>query len=176
MRKEVREKAKAERGIWPDDRRKPVTVLGIGNILYSDEGLGVHVLPALRKALNGRKQVEIIEGATDGLRLLGPVEEAEYLIVIDAIHAEEEPGTIIVLKGGEIPAYFSRKLSIHQIGFQEVLQAAKWRGKWPKEVMLFGIQPASLAFGIGLSEEVKQAVPALIDAVVEQIDRWGIGP
>ena len=89
---------------------------------------------------------------------------------------EAEPGTIIVLKGGDIPAYFSRKLSIHQIGFQEVLQAAQWRGKGPKEVMLFGIEPASLAFGIGLSEEVRQAVPALIDAVVGQIERWGIGP
>ncbi|MBO2533040.1 MAG: HyaD/HybD family hydrogenase maturation endopeptidase [Planifilum fulgidum] len=174
MRKEA--EAKAERGIRPADRRKGVTVLGIGNILYSDEGLGVHILPELRKALRGRERVEIIEGATDGLRLLGPVEEAEYLIVIDAIRAEAEPGTIIVLKGGDIPAYFSRKLSIHQIGFQEVLQAAQWRGKGPKEVMLFGIEPASLAFGIGLSEEVRQAVPALIDAVVGQIERWGIGP
>ena len=78
MRKEA--EAKAERGIRPADRRKGVTVLGIGNILYSDEGLGVHILPELRKALRGRERVEIIEGATDGLRLLGPVEEAEYLI------------------------------------------------------------------------------------------------
>ena len=169
-----REVRKANQRTWQDDHRKTVTVLGIGNVLYSDEGLGVHVLPELRKALSNREQVEIIEGATDGLRLLEPVEEAEYLIVIDAINAEAQPGTLIVLKDDEIPAFFSRKLSVHQLGFHEVLQAAKLRDKWPKEVKLFGLQPASLAFGIGMSEEVKQAIPALIDAVVEQIDRWGI--
>jgi len=157
-----------------DDERKSVTVLGIGNVLYSDEGLGVHVLPELRKALQNYEQVEIIEGATDGIRLLGPVEDAEYLIVIDAVNANKEPGTLIILKDDEIPAYFSKKLSVHQLGFHEVLQAAKLRNRWPKEVMLFGIQPASLAFGIGLSEEVRKTVPALIDAVVEQIDRWGV--
>lgn len=159
-----------------DDQRKPVTVIGIGNLLYTDEGLGVHVLPELRKALGHYEQVEIIEGATDGIRLLEPVEDAEYLIVIDAVRAKKEPGTLIVLKGDEIPAYFAQKLSVHQLGFNEVLQAAKLRNRWPKEVVLFGIEPASLAFGIGLSEEVQKTVPALVDAVVEQIDRWGVRP
>lgn len=104
-----------------------ITILGIGNTLFSDEGVGIHLLPLLEDALVDYEDIEIIEGLTDGMKLLGPVEDAEKLIIIDAINAGKEPGTIITLVGDEIPAYFGIKMSIHQLGFQEVLMAAKLR-------------------------------------------------
>jgi hydrogenase maturation protease len=149
-----------------------ITILGIGNTLFSDEGVGIHLLPILEKALKDYQNVEIIEGLTDGMRLLGPVEDAENLIIIDAINAGKEGGTIIKLVGDEIPAYFGIKMSIHQLGFQEVLLAAKMRERYPKQIMMFGMQPTSLELGIELTETNRGKLDELAHAVIEQVNRW----
>ena len=149
-----------------------ITILGIGNTLFSDEGVGIHLLPLLEEALKEVDQVEIIEGLTDGMRLLGPVEEAENLIIIDAINAGKEGGTIISLVGEEIPAYFGIKMSIHQLGFQEVLLAAKMRDRYPKQVVMFGMQPTSLELGVELTETNRQKLGELANAVIEQVHNW----
>ncbi|WLR52939.1 HyaD/HybD family hydrogenase maturation endopeptidase [Bacillus tianshenii] len=151
---------------------KKITVLGIGNTLYTDEGIGVHVLPQLEKALNEFEDIEIIEGATDGIRLLEPVEDTDLLLIIDAINAGKEPGTLIVLRDDEIPSYFGIKMSIHQLGFQEVLHAARFRERLPEQMIMFGVQPDSLDFGIGLSEAVEEQIPALISSIKTQIQQW----
>ena len=149
-----------------------ITILGIGNTLFSDEGVGIHLLPLLEEALKEVDQVEIIEGLTDGMRLLGPVEEAENLIIIDAINAGKEGGTIISLVGEEIPAYFGIKMSIHQLGFQEVLLAAKMRERYPKQIVMFGMQPTSLELGVELTETNRQKLGELANAVIEQVHNW----
>ncbi|MEH7437107.1 HyaD/HybD family hydrogenase maturation endopeptidase [Neobacillus drentensis] len=149
-----------------------ITILGIGNTLFSDEGVGIHLLPLLEEALKEVDQVEIIEGLTDGMRLLGPVEEAENLIIIDAINAGKEGGTIISLVGEEIPAYFGIKMSIHQLGFQEVLLAAKMRDRYPKQIVMFGMQPTSLELGVELTETNRQKLGELANAVIEQVHNW----
>lgn len=151
---------------------KQITIIGIGNTLYSDEGVGVHLLPQLNEALKDYDHVEIIEGATDGIKLLEPVEDAEYLIIVDAVNAGKQPGELITLRNREIPKYYGVKMSVHQVGFQEVLFAADLRGKLPKEMVLFGIQPASLELGLELSETVKENLPQLIKEVVEQVEMW----
>jgi hydrogenase maturation protease len=138
---------------------KKITVLGIGNTLFSDE-------------FKDDENIEIIEGLTDGMRLLGPVEDAENLIIIDAINAGREPGTIISLKGDEIPAYFGIKMSIHQLGFQEVLLAAKMRERYPKQIAMIGMQPASLELGIELTDTNRAKLPDLAKAVIEQVNAW----
>ncbi|WHX98982.1 HyaD/HybD family hydrogenase maturation endopeptidase [Neobacillus sp. DY30] len=151
---------------------KKITILGIGNTLFTDEGVGIHLLPLLEDELKGCENIEIIEGLTDGMRLLGPVEEAENLIIIDAINAGAEPGTIITLVGDEIPAYFGIKMSIHQLGFQEVLMAAKLRDRYPNEIVMFGMQPTSLELGIGLTENNQKRLGELKDAVIKQVNTW----
>ncbi|QCJ43178.1 hydrogenase maturation protease [Bacillus sp. S3] len=151
---------------------KKITILGIGNTLFSDEGVGIHLLPLLEDVLKEDENVEIIEGLTDGMKLLGPVEDAENLIIIDAINAGKEGGTIIKLEGDEIPAYFGVKMSIHQLGFQEVLMAAKMRDRYPKEIVMFGMQPSSLQLGIGLTETNQRNLEGLAYVVVEQVNRW----
>jgi hydrogenase maturation protease len=153
-------------------KENKITILGIGNTLFSDEGVGIHLLPILEKELQDLKNVEIIEGLTDGMRLLGPVEDAENLIIIDAINAGKEGGTIIRLEGDEIPAYFGIKMSIHQLGFQEVLLAAKMRDRYPKHIMMFGMQPTSLELGIELTETNRGRLDELAQLVVAQVKRW----
>jgi hydrogenase maturation protease len=103
---------------------------------------------------------------------LGPVEDAENLIIIDAINAGKEPGTIITLVGDEIPAYFGIKMSIHQLGFQEVLLAAKLRERYPKQIVMFGMQPTSLQMGIELTETNQNKLGELAETVINQVKRW----
>ncbi|MEH7113478.1 HyaD/HybD family hydrogenase maturation endopeptidase [Neobacillus niacini] len=149
-----------------------ITILGIGNTLFSDEGVGIHVLPLVEEELKGFENIEIIEGLTDGMRLLGPVEDAENLIIIDAINAGEQPGTIITLVGDEIPAYFGIKMSVHQMGFQEVLMAAKLRERYPKQIVMYGMQPSSLELGVELTETNEKKLVELKDVVINQVNVW----
>lgn len=151
---------------------KKIIVIGIGNTLYSDEGVGVHILPYLEDALSDCDNIEIVEGITDGMKLLGPVEEADYLIIIDAINADKEGGSIITLVDEEIPAYFGIKMSIHQIGFQEVLNAARFRDNLPEKMILIGVQPSSLELGLELSDVVRSKIPKVVELVTNQIKLW----
>jgi hydrogenase maturation protease len=152
--------------------KRKITVLGIGNLLYSDEGVGIHILPLLEERLSHYENVEVIEGSTDGMRLLGTIEETDYLIVVDAVNAGKDAGTIVTLVDDEIPAYFGVKMSIHQLGFQEVLSAAKILETCPKHMILFGVQPASLELGLQLSPIVQAQLPQLAEKVVQQVKKW----
>jgi hydrogenase maturation protease len=154
------------------DIQQKITILGIGNTLFSDEGVGIHVLPLLEDALKDYENVEIIEGLTDGMKLLGPVEDAEYLIIIDAINAGKEGGTIMKLEGDDIPAYFGIKMSIHQLGFQEVLLATKMRERYPKQIIMFGMQPTSLELGVELTETNRKRLGELAEVVMNQVKCW----
>jgi hydrogenase maturation protease len=151
---------------------RKITILGIGNTLFTDEGVGIHLLPILEEKFKNDEGIEIIEGLTDGMKLLGPVEDAENLIIIDAINAGKEPGTIISLQGDEIPAYFGVKMSIHQMGFQEVLLAAKLRERYPKRIAMFGLQPDSLELGLELTKTISEKLPELSEAVINLVEEW----
>ena len=155
-----------------ENNRNRITILGIGNTLYTDEGLGVHALAALEEKYGTDQQVQLIDGSTDGMSLLGPVEDTDYLIVIDAINAGKEGGHIIELHGDDIPAYYGIKMSIHQLGFQEVLLASKLRERYPKNIVMIGMQPTSLELGIGLSETNEAQLPKLLAVVERQVNKW----
>lgn len=149
-----------------------ITILGIGNILYSDEGIGIHILPILEEEFEDDDNIEVIEGSTDGIKLLGPIEDADNLIIIDAINAEKEGGDIISLEGDDLPVYFGIKMSVHQMSFQEVLMAVKLRDRYPKNIIMFGMQPTSLEFGLGLTANNQKKLPDLAKAVINQVDFW----
>lgn len=151
-------------------RVKPV-VLGLGNLLFQDEGLGIHVIHQLMREDIAR-QADLLDGGTDSLALLTIVEESRYLLIIDAIDGAGPPGTIQVLEGDGIPLLLSSRLSPHQIGFQEVLALARLRGKTPPHTMLIGVQPRSLDWGTDLSPEVVRALPRVKTMIYRQIDRW----
>lgn len=148
--------------------RKPV-VLGLGNPLFSDEGVGIHIIHQLM-ASDFDARAELVDGGTDGLMLLSLVEEVSHLIVVDAISGNLPPGSIQKLELDDIPIYARQKLSPHQLSFQEVLALASMRDRLPQNMVLFGVQPATLEWGTELSPEVQAAVPVLIDMLNIQID------
>lgn len=153
---------------------RQIIVMGIGNTLYTDEGLGIHILPYIEKALkqHGFTGVEVYEGCTDSMSLLAPIDRADYLLVIDAIKAGKAPGEIIALTEDEMPAYFSTKLSVHQVGFQEVLFAARLLEQLPKEMAMIGAEPCSLELGVGLSEGMQKKLPEMVEMVIAQVQKW----
>ncbi|MEQ6376045.1 HyaD/HybD family hydrogenase maturation endopeptidase [Bacillaceae bacterium S4-13-56] len=154
------------------EKVKPITILGIGNTLYSDEGVGVHLLPLLEKELNSSERIHFVYGDTDSLRLLEDIESTDYLIILDAINGGKKPGTIYFMEGDEIPKYIGVKMSIHQIGFQEVLSVAKIRERLPQNMVMIGIQPASLELGVDVSDTIKKKMPQLVHVVSEQVEKW----
>lgn len=149
-----------------------ITILGIGNTLYSDEGIGVYALPLLEKALADVPNLEFVDGSTEGMQLLAPVENTQALIILDAINANVKPGTIIRLEKAQIPSFNGIKMSVHQIGFQEVVSAAQLRERVPKKMVLFGIQPASLELGTELTDTARASIAILTNKVKRQISDW----
>ena len=147
-------------------------VLGLGNILNMDEGVGVHALKMLAAHLPDESDVEFIDGGTLGLNLLPLVEASSYLLLLDAVSAGREPGAVVELQRDEIPLYSGVKLSQHQATFQEVLGLASIRGKLPAALHLIGVQPADLSVGVGLSPVVAAAVPDVVARAVAKLSEW----
>ncbi len=159
-----------------------IIVLGIGNTLNRDEGVGVHAVQALktqhhRSAVSGQpSSVEFLDGGTLGLNLLPIVEEASHLLILDAVDAHRPAGTVIELAGAEIPLFSGIKLSQHQVTFQEVLGLAAVRGKLPPHLHLIGVQPADLAIGLELSPTVAAALPEVLRRAADVLTGWTLQP
>jgi hydrogenase maturation protease len=148
-------------------------VLGVGNILLQDEGVGVRVVEQLREGCVLPEEIQVLDGGTMGLDLLYYLEGVERLLVIDAVDAGQPPGTILRLTGDEIPALLGRKLSPHQIGLADLLSVAELRDLTPGQVILIGVQPASLETGLDLSPTVGAQLPAIIHMVLKEMKTWG---
>lgn len=147
-------------------------ILGIGNTLNHDEGLGVHALEFLKKEFSDRSDIEIEDGGTLGLNLLPVVEGCSHLLILDTIDANKDAGALIEMQGKDIPMFKEVKMSDHQTTFQEVLGFAKIRGKLPKHLFLLGIQPADTTLGVGLSKMVEDTMPALANRAIEIVNNW----
>ena len=147
-------------------------VIGLGNPLMGDDGVGLVALERLTRewALDG---VELVDGGTWGMSLLPVIEDAERLVFVDAITAGGAPGDLVVLERGALPIYFTRKLSPHQTDLRDVLAAAEWRGTLPSETVAIGVHPQVVALGTELTPAVAESVEGLIGAVVGQLRRWG---
>jgi len=151
-------------------------VLGIGNTLNTDEGLGVHVLEDLRTCLGEQEQLEILDGGTLGLNLLPLVEQASHLLVLDAVNVGAPPGTVVELDKDEIPLFRGIKMSDHQVTFQEVLGLAKIRDKFPEYLHLIGAQPADLSIGVGISPTIEAILPDIVERAISTLRKWNIIP
>jgi hydrogenase maturation protease len=147
-------------------------VLGLGNILNRDEGLGVQALQVMAKQLGSQADVEFVDGGVLGMNLLMLVEECSHLLVLDATDARQPPGTLIQLRREQIPLYSGIKMSEHQITFQEVLGLANIRGKLPEHLHLIGAQPADLSIGIGVSPVIEQVLPELVQQGIAVLREW----
>ena len=148
-------------------------VLGLGNILCHDEGLGVYAMQALRDQLGPGTGMEWIDGGVMGLDLLPLVEECSHLLVLDAIDAGQPAGSLIELEKDEIPLYNGIRMSEHQLGFQEVLGLAKIRQALPGKLHLVGMQPADLSVGMGVSTLVAAGLALVVECSKGVLQEWG---
>jgi len=151
-----------------------VVVLGAGNILLSDEGLGVHAIERLSLAYSLPSDVDIIDAGTCGMEMLDELEGLDALIMVDAVRAGQPPGTPVRLTGDAVPVFFKSKLSPHQIGLCDVLATLDLLGRAPKYTAIVGVQPLSLALGMELSAEVESVMPVLLRMVVDELAGLGI--
>lgn len=148
-------------------------VIGVGNRILSDEGLGVHVIERLLAGYQIPEDVLLLDGGTLGLDLLYYLQGVENLLLIDAVEMRKEAGTLIRMVNNEVPAFLSMKMSPHQVGIPDMLAVAKMKDLYPQNVILWGVEPDSLELGMDLSPTVEAKVPVLIDEVLKQLEAWG---
>ncbi|MDA8086969.1 MAG: HyaD/HybD family hydrogenase maturation endopeptidase [Nitrospiraceae bacterium] len=151
-----------------------ISVLGIGNLLMSDEGVGVHAIRALDEGYRFPGDVRLIDGGTMGLDLLFYIEGTRRLLIIDAVNADLPPATVKLYEGRQVPAALCQKFSVHQIGLQDLLFAMDITGSAPEEICLAGVQPSKVEMGLELSAPVGAAMPALVAAVLGKLEDWGV--
>lgn len=153
--------------------RPRTAVVGLGNPLMGDDGLGLVALHELRERWRFTPPVELVDGGTWGMNLLPLVESAERILFLDAITLGAAPGALIVLERDELPRFFGMKLSPHQVDLKEVLAVAELRGTLPRDVAAIGLQPAHVGMSTQLTDVLRVGLPDLIDAVVERLGQWG---
>ena len=154
--------------------RQGALVLGIGNVLWADEGFGVRAVEALHAAYALPESVQLLDGGTQGLNLLEPVVSHGAVLVLDAIDFGLEPGALRVLRDREVPAWAGSKMSLHQQSFQELLAVADLQGRFPPKLTLIGVQPERLAdFGGSLSDSVRQRLPLVVELAALELATWG---
>ena len=148
-------------------------VIGVGNPLMGDDGLGLAALAVLQNEWMFDPPVTLLDGGTWGMNLLPQIEEAERLLLLDAVKGGQPPGTVVELVGDAIPRLFATKLSPHQIDLREVLALAEWRGTLPGRTVALGVQPEQVELGTELSAPVAQAIPALVARAIAVLREWG---
>ena len=145
-----------------------IMILGVGNVLLSDEGLGIHFLKEMAEE-NLPENVELLEGGTAGIELIHLIQETDFLIIVDAMNAQTTPGELFRFKPGDMkifPDMFT--VSFHQVGILDVLTTASILGEVP-DTIIYGVQPGSLEWGLELTAEVKAAFPRLKQHVLNDI-------
>lgn len=147
-------------------------VLGLGNLLMNDDAAGLRAVYTLQERYPDRENLQIVDGGTLGLDLLGHVAWADKLLLLDAININEAPGTVALIAGDDINPVLSQRISPHQVGLKDLLEAAELIGDRPPEVELLGIQYDNINMEMTLSEEVERGLPRLIAAASERIEAF----
>lgn len=153
--------------------RAPMLVLGLGNILLQDEGVGVAVIERMQRRYRVPAEVELLDGGTSGMSLLDDIRSREHLLVVDAVRTGKPPGTEVVLRGDEVPDFLCNKVSPHQLALSDVLASLALMNQSPREVMVIGMEPLSLETHLGLSALVASRLQALTERVIEEIKTAG---
>ncbi len=154
-----------------------IIVLGVGNILLKDEGVGVRVVEELERRYTFPENVRLVDGGTQGLWLLSTIQEAQHLIVIDAVLGGGEPGTIYRLEKDDLPKGLRTKQSAHDSDLVEALNLCSLLGSEPQSVLVLGVQPADIQpYGLELTEKIAARVSDLAELVVEELKGLGVSP
>lgn len=153
-----------------------ILILGIGNLLWADEGFGVRVVQELERRYRFPAEVTLLDGGTQGLGLIPYVQECDVLVIADAVDFHQPPGTLLEARDGEVPQYLSAgKLSLHQVSFQEVLALCGLMGQGPSRLCLIGVQPVVLEdYGGSLTAEVRAQLEPAMARILAYLESLGI--
>jgi hydrogenase maturation protease len=152
-----------------------VLILGIGNTLLTDEGIGVHVVERLRSVLECHPAVEILDGGTLSFTLAEPIARADGLIVVDAARMHSPPGTVRLFENSEMDRYLrGNRQSVHEVSLADLLDIARLSEHLPLQRYLIGIEPKSLEWGDSPSRELLPAIPRAVQEIRLILDRWGV--
>lgn len=156
-------------------KNKKVIIIGVGNILLRDEGIGIHAVEHLKRLYNFSSHVEVVDGGVGGLNFLPYMERADNLIIIDAVRANAKPGAMFRFTPEDILTQVKYKTSLHEMGLQEVFAIARAAGKKCPAAVIIGIQPKDIScYGMELTEEIAAKLPAVIDLVLCEIEKMGV--
>jgi hydrogenase maturation protease len=148
-------------------------VLGIGNTILTDEAAGVRAVEALEQTYKIPTEVQIIDGGTSGMEMIEDLSDVDFLIVIDVVKTGAPAGTVVKIAGAEIPVFFRKKLSPHQIGLPDVLASLELLDAMPKEIVVLGVEPISLELGMEMTPTIAAKVPQLVAMAVAELGQRG---
>jgi hydrogenase maturation protease len=151
----------------------PLLVLGLGNVLLQDDGVGATAVAMLLDAYEPPAGARVLDGGTLGLSLLPHVEDAETVILVDAVLTDAAAGALVRLDSGDVMPAVATRLSPHQVGVLDLLDGARWRDRFPQHVVLLGIVPGGFELSVELTPPVAMAVPALVKEIVHEAARFG---
>ena len=153
--------------------RVDVLVLGLGNVLCGDDGAGVACVQRLRRELEVPAGVRVVDGGTLGLALLDLLTDSHRVILVDAVRTDEAPGTLVRLDGADVMDAVRDRLSPHQVGVADLLDAARLIDRYPSEVTLLGLVPDAIHLAVARSDAVEAGLDALVSAVVREVQSLG---
>ena len=145
----------------------PDVIIGIGNILLRDEGVGVHVAQAMQ-AMDLPDHVEVVDGGTSGADLVDVLADRRRVVVVDAVRGDAKPGTVVLFPAEDLLPEDAVAVSLHQLGLVDSLLMTRQLGCYPQEVRVVGIYPVDISPGLELSEVVARVVPKVIDFILSQ--------
>lgn len=151
-----------------------VTVLGVGNVILTDEGFGVRVVEYLDKNYEFSDNVQLIDGGTLGIELTKFITGTEKLLIIDSVNSGGEKGKVFCFTNDEVFAHFEEKISAHEVGIKDVLALLKVTGKYPEEVAVTGAEPYDLNAGVGLSGDMQKLLPKVAEKAIEILKTWEV--
>ena len=159
----------------PDEQssQRPVLVLGMGNILLEDEGLGVHALKLLQQRYVVPAEVEFLDGGTSGMALIDLLSGRKHLLVLDAVQTGDPPGTLVKMDDQDVPVYFGLRITPHQLGLSDVLASLQLTDEQPGNVTVLGLVPESLEMSLDLSGHISDKLEHLVKAAVDELANLG---
>ncbi len=151
-----------------------IVILGVGNPLMGDDGLGIEAIDLLRDHWDLPAGVELLDGGTWGMSLLPILEETREVILVDAITAHRLPGTLVTLERHQLPHHFRLRVSPHHVGLEDLFAVLEFRGTGPISLTAIGLEPESVEWGLGLSATIEQAMPTLVNSIVAWLAARGM--
>lgn len=146
-----------------------IVILGLGNVLMKDEGIGVYIVEEIEKR-NLPDNVEVIDGGTASLDIFLSLKDIHKLIIIDAMKGGEKPGTVYRLYPGDLLATSKSQVSLHQINLVDTLALNEKMGNVPEETIIIGIEPKEIDWGLGVTSDIKRKIPTIIDIVLREVE------